>query len=34
MIEEGMGFDVLSEADHDENDDYCEFATQEDMDNW
>jgi hypothetical protein len=26
--------DVLSEADNDENGDYCEVATQEDMDNW
>jgi len=34
MIEEGMVFDVLSEADNDENGDYCEVATQEDMDNW
>ena len=28
MIEEGMVFDVLSEADNDENGDYCEVATQ------
>ena len=33
MIEEGMVFDVLSESDNDGND-YCEVATQEDMDNW
>ncbi|MCI6648280.1 MAG: hypothetical protein PUJ25_00845 [Lachnospiraceae bacterium] len=34
MIEEGMVFDVLSESDNDGNGDYCEVATQEDMDNW
>lgn len=34
LIEEGMVFDVLSESDNDENGDYCEVATQEDMDNW
>ena len=33
-IEEGMVFDVLLESDNDENGDYCEVATQEDMDNW
>jgi len=25
---------VLSESDNDENGDFCEVATQEDMDNW
>lgn len=33
-IEEGMVFDALSESDNNENGDYCEVATQEDMDNW
>lgn len=27
-------FDVLSESDNDENGDYREAATQDDMDNW
>lgn len=31
QVEEGMVFDVLSESDNDENGDYCEVATQEDM---
>ena len=34
MIEEGMVSDVLSESYNDEDGDYCEVATQEDMDNW
>ena len=33
LIGEGMVFDVLLESDNDENGDYCEVATQGDMDN-
>ena len=34
LIGEGMVFDVLLESVNDENGDYCEVATQGDIDNW